>query len=193
MAAYPKAQYQTTRTSRASGRGAFTVLGILLIAVGAFALLFPLVAALSFNLLVGVTMLTGGILTLIHAFRLRGWSGFTMQLLLALLYIGGGLIFIANPFAGLLALTVVLGAFFAADGVARILLGLRVRSQRAWWLFLVSGILSLVLGVLVFFGLPSGWSIAFLGLIVGVNMILTGVSFLCCTGADRRRTVRTAT
>lgn len=187
MAAYPKAQYAASRERPAAGRGGFIALGILLVLVGTISLLFPLLAAFSLNLVAGVTLLTGGILTLVHAFRLRGWRGFALQLLLGLLYIGGGIIFILNPFAGLLALTVMLGAFFAADGTARMMLGLRIRPQSGWWLFVLTGLLSLVLGLAVVLGLPSGWSVAFLGIVVGVNMIVTGVSFLCCTGRDAPR------
>lgn len=168
------------------GRGVFVALGILLMVVGVLSLLFPLLAALSLNLVAGITLLAGGILTLVHAFRMRGWPGFALQVLLGLLYIGGGIIFVTNPFAGLIALSVMLGAFFAADGVARIMLALRIRPQRAWWLFLLSGLLSLVLGVLVLLGLPSGWSVMFLGIVVGINMVLTGFSFVCCAAPDRR-------
>jgi uncharacterized membrane protein HdeD (DUF308 family) len=166
------------------GRGGFVALGVLLMTVGALSLLFPFLAALSFNLVVGVTLLAGGIVTLVQAIRLRGWRGFALQVLLGLLYVGGGIIFLVAPLAGVLALTVLLGAFFAADGAARIMLGLRIRRQRAWWLFVVSGLLSLALGVLVLLGLPSGLSVALLGIVVGVNMILTGFSFVCCTGKD---------
>ncbi len=166
------------------GRGGFIALGVLLMTVGALSLLFPFLAALSFNLVVGVTLLAGGIVTLVQAVRLRGWRGFALQVLLGLLYVGGGIIFLLAPLAGVLALTVLLGAFFAADGAARIMLGLRIRRQRAWWLFVVSGLLSLALGVLVLLGLPSGLSVALLGIVVGVNMILTGFSFVCCTGKD---------
>lgn len=168
------------------GRGWFIALGIVLVVIGAASLLFPFLAAWSLEFVAGVTLLAGGVFTLIHAVRVSGWRGTALQGLLGLLYIGGGIIFLANPFAGLLALTVMLGAFFAADGVARILLAFRIRPQRAWWLFLVTGLIALVLGTLVLLGLPSGWSVAFLGLFVGINLIFTGVSFACCTGGDSR-------
>ncbi|MFM7348606.1 MAG: HdeD family acid-resistance protein [Erythrobacter sp.] len=192
MAAYPKSQYRTTLAGGAISRTEFNVLGIALVVVGLAALLFPLVAVLSFNFLVGITLFAGGLLTLLHAFRVRRWQGRAVQFLLAFLYIGGGLIFLANPFAGIVALIVTLGAFFTADGAARILLALQIRPASGWGLFLMSGLLSVVLGALVFFGVPSGWSVGFLGLVLGINMILTGFAFLACTGAllPRRAAVR---
>lgn len=172
------------------GRGGFIALGILLMIVGTISLLFPLMAAFSLNIVVGVSLLTGGIMTLVHAFRVRSWRGFGIQLLLALLYIGGGLIILFNPFAGLIALSLMLGAFFAAEGTARIMLAFRIRPERAWWLFALSGALSVILGIMVLLGLPSGWSVAFLGIVVGLNLVITGFSFVCCTGTPRQRRSR---
>lgn len=187
MAAYPRAQYKRFGARMPVRRGGFVLLGAVLIAVGVLSLAFPLVAALSFNLLVGLTLLAGGIAALLHAFRMHGWQGRAVQIVLGLLYLVGGLVFLANPFAGVLALTFTLGAFFAADGIARMLLAAQIRPQPGWGLFMLSGLLSLVLGVLVLLGLPSGWSLAVLGIVVGANMILTGAAFLCCTGNARSR------
>jgi uncharacterized membrane protein HdeD (DUF308 family) len=186
MAAYPKAQYKSVGARPAVRRGGFAVLGGLLIAVGLFALVFPLVAALSINLVAGLALMAGGLVTLFHAPRLRGWRGVVWQMLLGALYLGAGLIVLANPFAGLFALTVMLGAFFAADGAGRVLLARRIRPQRGWGMFLASGLLSLLLGVLVLLGLPGGWSVAVLGLVIGINMVLIGASFLACAGSDFR-------
>lgn len=182
MAAYPKAQYKRFGARTPVRRGGFMVLGTVLVVVGVLSLAFPLLAALSVNLVVGLTLLTGGVAALLHAFRVHGWQGRAVQIALGLLYLLGGLMFIANPFAGLLALTLSLGVFFAADGIARMLMAAQIRPLRSWGLFLVSGLLSLVLGALVLLGLPDGWSLAVLGLVVGLNMILTGAAFLCCTG-----------
>ncbi|MCM0001187.1 MAG: DUF308 domain-containing protein [Erythrobacter sp.] len=182
MAAYPKAQYKRFGARTPVRRSGFVVLGAVLLAVGVLSLAFPLLAALSFNLVVGLTLLVGGIAALLHAFRVHGWQGRAVQIVLGLLYMLGGLVFLANPFAGLLALTLALGAFFAADGIARMLMAAQIRPLRGWGLFLVSGLLSLGLGALVLLGLPGGWSLAILGMVVGLNMILTGAAFLCCTG-----------
>lgn len=163
-------------------RGWFIGLGIVLLLTGAGALLFPMLVSLSINILVGLTLLISGVFTAVHAFRSRGWSGFGLELLLALIYLGGGLLFLFVPLAGLFALTVTLGALFAADGVGRIILALKIRPERAWAMFLISGLISLALGVIVLIGLPTGASLSILGILVGVNMIFAGMSFLLCNG-----------
>jgi len=169
------------------GRGWFITLGILLVLTGAGALVFPLAMALSVNLLVGIALLVGGVLTLAHAIRAKGWKGRALTALIGLLYLGGGVFFLADPLAGLFTLAIMLGAFFAADGVARLMLAFRLRPEGAWWLFLASGLLSLLIGVMLFFGMATGISIAFLGILVGVNLIFAGVSYVCCTGVDGDR------
>lgn len=169
------------------GRGWFIALGILLVLTGTGALIFPLAMALSINLLVGVTLLVGGILTLVHAIRAKGWKGRALTALLGLLYLGGGVFFLADPLAGMFALAIMLGAFFAADGVARLMLAFKLRPEGAWWLFLASGLLSLLIGAMLFLGMATGISVAFLGILVGVNLIFAGVSYVCCRGVDGDR------
>ena len=166
------------------GRGWFITLGILLVLTGAGALVFPLAIALSVNLLVGAALLVGGIFTLIHAIRARGWKGRALTALLGLLYLGGGVFFIADPLAGLFALVTMLGAFFAADGVARLMLAWRIRPDGAWWLFLASGLLSLLIAVMLFLGMATALSAAFLGILVGIHLIFAGVSYICCRGVS---------
>lgn len=181
MAAYPKAQYKSIGARPSVRRGGLAMLGVVLVAVGVLSLAFPLLAALSLNLVAGLTLLAGGIAALAHAYRVHGWQGRAVQILLGVLYTAGGLVFIVNPFFSLLALTLALGIFFAADGIARILMAMQIRPYGGWGLFLGSGLLSFLLGALVLLGLPGRWSVAILGLVVGVNMILTGAAFLACT------------
>ncbi|SPH18267.1 hypothetical protein DEA8626_01799 [Defluviimonas aquaemixtae] len=169
---------------REIGRGWFIALGVVLILTGVGALTFPLVATLSMEILVGSAMLAGGIVTLVHAFRTKEWSGFFWELILAAIYLVGGVVFLANPFGGVVALTLMLGVFFTAEGVARMILAFRVRPERAWgWVF-ASGAMSLLLGILVIAGMANGSSLVFIGLLVGINMIFAGASFIAFGNAS---------
>lgn len=161
-------------------RGWFIALGIFLIATGVGALMFPLAATLSVELFVGSAVLIVGIATLVHAFKSTGWGGFLIELFIAATYIVGGVLFLINPFAGMIALTAVLGGFFALDGILRIIMAIQIRGERSWAFFLVSGLLSLMLAILIAAGIANGASLNFIGFLVGINLMFAGISYIVC-------------
>ncbi|KNG92109.1 hypothetical protein ATO11_19115 [Pseudaestuariivita atlantica] len=167
----------------ARGNGWFTVLGIVMILTGIGAFAFPMVASLSVELLVGVAFLVGGIATLFQAFQEKEWGGVVWLLAIGIVYVLGGIVFLANPFGGLLALTVFLGMVFVAEGLTRLILGLQMRDQPRWGLLVASGLMSIVLGVLVFSGIANGASLAFIGVLVGINFIFAGSAFVALGSA----------
>lgn len=165
------------------GNGWLTVLGVIMILTGIGAFAFPLVASLSMELLVGATFLVGGVATLIQAFQEKEWGGVLWQLLIGVLYVAGGIVFLANPFGGVVALTIFLGAVFLVEGIARIVMGFKLRTKRNWGLMVASGAMSILLSVLVFAGFASGASLGFIGLLLGVNFLFAGASFVALGSA----------
>ena len=72
--------------------------------------------------------------------------------------------------------------FFLVDGVLSIVLAFRVRPQHAWGAILVSGILGIIVGGLIWWEFPSSaeWAI---GTLVGINLIFSGFAMWQLTGA----------
>jgi len=90
-----------------------------------------------------------------------------------------GLVLLARPMQGVLTLTIVVGAYFLAEGVATIMYALEHRrelSERWSWL-LVSGLMDILIAFLIIAGLPGSaeWAI---GLLVGINLVLGGASLV---------------
>ena len=162
-------------------RGWFIGLGIFFILTGIGALIFPMMVTLSIEILIGTAMLLGGIFAVVHAFKAQQWKGFFLELLFALVYVVGGAFLLLDPLSGMLALTIILGISFLADGIIRTILAFKIKPEKSWWLFLISGALSVILGLYAVFGLTSG-SLALLGYMVGFNMLFAGIAFLACTG-----------
>lgn len=160
------------------GRGWLVFLGIVMLLTGIAALVFPLVASLSVELLIGCAFAVGGVATLIQALSEKEWGGVFWQLLVGVVYLAGGIIFLLDPFGGVLALTVIVAAVFVAEGVLRIVLAFKLRGEPRWGLLAAAGGISILLGVLVFAGLASGASLGVIGALLGVNFIFAGVSFL---------------
>ena len=165
--------------------GWFLALGIVLILAGMAAIAFPLVSTIAAKAALGWIFLVGGAVLVVHAFSATQWQGFLLGLLLGVLYLvaGGWLAFL--PFTGIVTLTVLLAAMFLLEGVLEVLLALRVRPHQGWGWLLLSGLIAIAVGALITFELPSSatWAI---GLLAGVNLLSTGVSFLFVALAGRR-------
>ena len=165
--------------------GWFLALGIVLILVGIAAICFPLVSTIAAKIFLGWLFLIGGVFLIIHAFSAQGWGGFLWSLLIGVLYLiaGGYLAFF--PLTGLLTLAILLAILFVAEGIMEIIMAFRVHPSDARVWLLLSGIAALVVGVLIFLGLPSsaGWA---LGLLVGINLLFSGWSYVFLAMAGRK-------
>jgi len=158
-------------------RGWFIFLGIALIVIGVVAVAFPFVATIAAKTVIGWLFLIGGVIQVVHAFSTQEWSAFFLDLIVGVLYVlaGGWMAFF--PFAGIITLTIFLAVFFIIEGVIEIAMGFRVRPASGWVWLLVSGIIAIAAGLLILARLPSTavWAI---GLLVGINLIFSGVSYL---------------
>ena len=139
----------------------------------------PPLASLAATIFLGWMFLISGVAGLIVTFWARQMPGFWWSLFSAALAVLAGLVLLARPMQGLLTLTIVVGAYFVAEGVATIMYALEHRrelSERWSWL-LVSGLMDILIAFLIIAGLPGSaeWAI---GLLVGINLVLGGASLV---------------
>ncbi|MBD2777506.1 HdeD family acid-resistance protein [Iningainema tapete] len=154
------------------------IVGVLLIILGIVAIAQPAVSTIFAETWFAVILGTAGGAKISYAFQLRkngNNQGFIWQLVLGILYIGTALMLIANPFRGILTLTLLLGGFLLAEGVFNLILAFRLRPQQNWTWVLGDGIITLLLGALIWFQWPfnAPWLI---GTLVGASILTTGVS-----------------
>ena len=165
--------------------GWFLALGIVFVLAGIAAIAFPLVSTIAAKVALGWIFLAGGVLMIIHSFSASGWRGFLLGLLIGVLYVvaGGWLAFF--PFTGIVTLTILLAALFLAEGVLEAIMAFRVRPHEGWGWLLLSGLVAVAVGVMIAMELPSSatWAI---GLLTGINLLMTGISFVMLALAGRR-------
>ena len=153
--------------------------GILLLVLGAIAILVPPIATLAVTILLGWLFLLSGVFGLFTTFMMRHAPGFLWSLVSALLGVVVGFLLLASPLSGALSLTLVLIAFFVIEGVVSIMFALDHKRELSgkWGWMLMSGIVDLILSVMIFAGLPTTatWAI---GLLVGINMIFGGSALI---------------
>ena len=158
---------------------AFLLEGIVLALLGLAAMIVPPLASLAITIFLGWMFLISGIAGLFVTFWARQMPGFWWSLLSAALAILAGGILLARPVQGILTLTIVVGAYFLAEGVATIMYALEHRRELSgrWSWLLLSGVMDLVIAFIVVAGLPGSaeWAI---GLLVGINLVLGGASLI---------------
>jgi uncharacterized membrane protein HdeD (DUF308 family) len=158
---------------------AILIEGILLVILGLAAMIVPPLASLAVTIFLGWMFLISGAAGLALTFWARQMPGFWWSLISAVLGIGAGVILLAQPVEGTLTLTIVVGAYFLAEGVTTIMYALEHRrelSERWSWL-LVAGIMDLLIAAVIITGLPGSalWAV---GLLVGINLLFGGATLI---------------
>ena len=157
----------------------FLVEGIVLLILGALAILLPPFATLAVTIIFGWIFLVSGLIGWVTTLGARGAPGFWWSLASAVIAIAAGVVLLAQPVTGALSLTFVLIAFFVIEGIVTIMYAIDHRAQLSgrWGWMLASGVVDLILAGIIFAGLPgtAAWA---LGLLVGINMVFGGVAMI---------------
>jgi len=147
--------------------------GIAVMILGAAAILLPFAATIAIEILLAVILLTAGTTQAVHALKSQQPKGMTLRLLAAALYSFIGFLLLIFPLHGALTLTLVLAVMFAIAGAFKIALAIHIRPYPCWAWLMISGLLAIALGTLIWMGLPgtATWAI---GLLVGIELIFNG-------------------
>ncbi len=158
---------------------AFLFEGILLVILGIAAMIVPTFASLAVTIFLGWMFLISGIGGLIVTFWARNMPGFWWSLISAALAVLAGMVLLARPMQGVLTLTIVIGAYFVAEGVATIMYALEHRRELSgrWSWLLIAGLMDIVIAFFIIAGLPGSaeWAI---GLLVGLNLMFGGATLV---------------
>jgi uncharacterized membrane protein HdeD (DUF308 family) len=157
----------------------FVFQGIVMLVLGCLAVAEPVIASVAADIYIGWLFLFSGLLGLVTMFSARDASAFFWILLTSALSLAVGILLIWKPDEGTVSLTLVLTAFFIAEGAFQVGTSISYRDvlPGSWGSLLASGITDLVLAGLIIYFWPqsASWT---LGLIVGTNLISTGLAIL---------------
>src|SRR4029450_1541513 len=104
--------------------------------------------------ILGSVLVVSGLIQIMQSAKMLNWIGFLWHMLLGILATVGGALIYMDPFAGVVALTLLIAVIFAVHGLTQIAFAVRVRGQSGWHWFLVSGCIALVVSVLLVMKLP---------------------------------------
>jgi uncharacterized membrane protein HdeD (DUF308 family) len=169
----------------------FLFQGVVMVILGVLAVAWPAVATLAVDIYIGWLFLISGTVGLVAMFSARDVPAFLWTLLTAALAMALGVLLIWKPAEGAESLTIVLTAFFIAEGVFQIAGSFAYRDAMpgSWGWMLASGISDLILAglLIMYWPVSAAWA---LGLLVGVNLITSGVAIVV-TAIEARNLVQT--
>ncbi len=168
-------------------RGGWTwllILGIVYVILGLAAMAHPYAVTLAIDLVLGFILLFGGVVAVVSSFFSGSLKKFIFIFISGLLYLIVGGLLLKNPFAGVLTLTIILAAFLVVEGFFKIVNAFQLRPQANWFWLLISGVASLILGVMIWGEFPASGRFV-LGLLLGVYMLINGVSMIMVSLAFR--------
>jgi uncharacterized membrane protein HdeD (DUF308 family) len=161
------------------------VWGVLLILFGMLAVGSPFVAAVAVSVVVAWLIILAGVVHLILAFHAHGAGSLIWKLLVGLAYLFFGIYLIMHPLLGVASLTLVLASLFLIEGILDIILFFKMRSMRGSSWVLIDGVITVLLGLLIYIHWPSS-SIWAIGTLVGVSMIISGITRVMLSLAARK-------
>jgi len=156
--------------------------GVLIVIAGFLSLISPLAGGLSITVVIGTMILLAGIMQLVLVFRAGSFGEGLFLALLGLLGIVTGGYTLMHPAAALAALTLLLSAWFVASGIIESIAAFGARDNKGWGWILFSGIVSVLLGLMLWsqFPLSGAWAV---GTLVGVRLLFSGFSLISVAGS----------
>jgi len=167
------------------GSGSSIIWAIILIIFGFLAIALPFATSWGVVVVIAWLIIFSGGFQFIHAFQSHGVGHIVWKVLVAILYLIVGIYFLLHPLIGVAAFTFALAVFFVIEGVFDLVAYFQNRQATGSGWVLFDGIVTLILGILVWRQWPSS-SLWVIGTLVGISMIMTGTTRLMMSLAARR-------
>lgn len=153
--------------------------GIMMIVIGVIGILTPNVLSLTLNVFIGSLFLLAA-LALAHS----AWQNKTQHISLWFKpFIMAMLAFIVllHPAIVLSVLGLLVAIYFLFSGFSSMVMSFELQSSKGKWLLLFNGMMSFVLGAIVFGSWPFG-SAWIIGLLIGISFLFDGIALVSLSG-----------
>src|SRR5215210_7062199 len=151
----------------------YLIEGLLLIAAGVLAIVYPIFSSTAVIVLLGWLLVISGLLQALSLISARHVPHFWLQLISICLAMLIGFLFLRDPEQGLTTITLLLIVFFMMEGISKVVFALTIRPFPNWGWVLASGIVGIVLSLVLWAYLPVT-SVWLLGFLLGMNLISVG-------------------
>jgi uncharacterized membrane protein HdeD (DUF308 family) len=153
------------------------IMGIIMVICGVLAVGSPLAAGVSVTIFVGIMLVIAGIAQCFLAFQAGAFGKGLLIFVVGALTAAAGFYLFNQPLAGLASITLFLAVYFVVTGIFELVGAFQIRPAEGWGMMLFNGIVTLLLGVMIWseFPLSGAWAV---GVLFGVKLIMSGWSLI---------------
>lgn len=158
--------------------------GMSILVLGLLAIASPLVTGVAIMSVIGVLLIIGGVSQGMIAFRAGAFGPGLLLLLTGLVTLVAGGYMVSQPLAALTSITLFIAIYFLVTGVLAVSAALQIRPLNGWGWMLANGVITLLLGLMLWqqWPLSGAWAV---GVLFGVQLISTGASLVAIGNAVR--------
>lgn len=149
--------------------------GLLVLIIGILAIIYPFGFGKFTVIVIGSFLIIAGIFRIAFAILSPTMGALIWRYLYAFLMIFAGVYILMNPESGLEVLTMVMAIYFIIDGITNAFYSFSLMPIGGGFFLLFSGIISLILGFLIFSRWPES-STYIIGIYLGVKLAMDGLS-----------------
>lgn len=159
--------------------------GIVLLVIGVLAVASPLVTGIAVTTAVGIYLVVGGVGQCLLAFRSGAFGRGIFVLLMGLVMLIAGGYMISQPVTALASITLFIAIYFLAAGVLMGIASLQLRPASGWGWMLANGVITLLLGWMLWkqWPLSGAWAV---GVLFGIQLISSGSALVAIGSAVRK-------
>jgi len=157
--------------------------GIALIVLGILCIAAPFVAGAFTTMMIAVSMIAAGAVIIFGALQADSWGIGIFASLMGVATALAGAYMLAHPVLGLVTITLALAIYFFVDGISQIIGAFQARPADGWVWFLTGGIISMVLGYMIYSDWPfsGAWLV---GTLVGIRLLFGGMTMMMIGGTQ---------
>lgn len=151
--------------------------GVAFLVLALFAFTIPVEATFAANLWLGALLIVAGVVETIGAVRRHDGWGAAGEALFGIVTAIAGVVAVVFPLIGIFAFTMAVIVFFLFSGAVRLMQAFQRRPGRLWYLRLISGLVSIGLGLFLLILLPHAALIT-LGTLLAVDFTIFAISLI---------------
>src|SRR5215218_6988822 len=171
----PKCSARPCATPSSATRLWYLIQGILLIAAGMLAIIYPVISSAAVVILLGWLLIISGVVQGLSLIGAGQVPHFWLQLISVILALLIGFLFLRDPAQGLATITLLLIVFFMIEGISKVVFALTIRPFPNWGWVLASGLVGILMALILWASLPVT-ALWLVGVLLGINLISVGAA-----------------